>query len=63
MNVRELREALARFPDDLPVWHDGGGDPYLASEVLRAEVIRSADFNGRVLGHEQDTPEEWLELS
>jgi hypothetical protein len=60
MTVRELRELLAGFPDDMPVWHDGGGDPYCASEVTSAEVRQSS--GRRLLGHEHDTPDIWLVL-
>lgn len=60
MNVAELRELLDHYPDDLPVWHDGGGDPYNAGEVTRAVVQES---NGRrLLGHADDTPDRWLSL-
>lgn len=61
MNVAELRELLGRFPADLPVWHDGGGDPYCAGEITAADIEESL---GRVMyGHEHDTPQRWLELS
>jgi len=60
MNVAELRALLAFYPDDLAVWHDGGGDPYCAGEITQATIEES---QGRTLmGHEGTTPERWLSL-
>lgn len=53
MTVGELIEALELLPRDLPVWHDGGGDPYCAGEVCRVLLDESHE---RWLGHDGPLP-------
>jgi len=61
VTVRQLRDLLADFADDLPVWHDGGGDPYCAAEITGAVIVDPPP--GQVLmGHEHDMPSRWLQL-
>ena len=61
MTTAELIQVLATYPADMVVWHDGGGDPYCASEITMVSVVES---KGRTLmGHENSTPQVWLELS
>lgn len=62
MTVDELIAVLQAIPEDeraLPVWHDGGGDPYLAGEIT---AVRLEPPEGmRLLGHD-DQPERWVSL-
>lgn len=40
MRVWELIEVLAALDPDLPVWHDGGGDPWCSAEVKSVTIDR-----------------------
>ena len=61
MTAAELIQILATYPADMVVWCDGGGDPYCAGEITTVSVVES---QGRTLmGHENSTPDVWLELS
>ncbi len=47
---------------DLPIWHDGGGDPYCAGEITEIRVVAPSP-GMKLMGHENNTPDQWIELS
>lgn len=60
MTVSELIEALSEFPGHLPVWHDGGGDPFCMHEITQIEIA-SVPEGKKLMGH-SSMPEKWVEL-
>ncbi len=59
--IRILQETGA-FDLDLPIWHDGGGDPYCAGEITEIRVVAPSP-GMKLMGHENNTPDQWIELS
>lgn len=63
MKVSELIEQLKELDPDLPVWHDGGGDPYCAGSVRRVEVVTNGGAPPGMKMMGSDRPETMVELS
>ena len=55
MNVQQLIAVLAKYPPDFPVWHDGGGDPYCAGEIIDTATF-AFPFDKKMFGHEDVLP-------
>lgn len=59
--IRTLQESYLDL--DLPVWHDGGGDPYCSGEITKVSMVMPPSPGMKRMGHENDTPDQWIELS
>ena len=61
MNVQQLIERLKEFPPGLPVWTNGGGDPYLMGPVEHVSV-EAIPEGMRPLPNAPHPPEQWVQL-
>jgi len=61
VNVKELILRLQDFPNDMPVWTDGGGDPYCMGEVKTVEIVTVPEGH-HLMGHPETHPRQWVEV-